>query len=167
MRNVHAVLFLTATSLLSVVAPAFGQGTPPLGSVTKLGIDIDLRSGGRVVFDETTAGSVILPESGTPPSTVLPTVPQVQLRGANLDCAHCRWRNTTAVRYTGLGQKPRNVYKRPRSLSERTSEPVGRLKRSLDRRQYLHTKDCSVRNAFLFDAKLQVRLRSTHCGRRT
>lgn len=84
MRKVHAVLFLTTMSLLSVVAPAFGQGTPPPGSVTKLGIDIDLRSGGRIVFDETTAGNVILPDSGAPPSTALPTVPQVQLRGGNL-----------------------------------------------------------------------------------
>src|SRR6185369_15419840 len=84
MRNVHAVLFFVTTSLLSVVAPAFGQGTPPLGSVTKLGIDIDLRSGGRIVFDETTAGNVILPDSGAPPSTGLPNVPQVQLRGGNL-----------------------------------------------------------------------------------
>jgi hypothetical protein len=84
MRNVHAVLLLATTSLLSVAAPAFGQVTPPLGLVTKLGTDVDLRSGGRILFDETSAGNVILPESGTPPSTGLPTVPQVQLRGSNL-----------------------------------------------------------------------------------
>jgi hypothetical protein len=84
MQKVHAVLFLTTTSLLSLVAPAFGQATPPLVFVTKLGTDVDLRSGGRILFDETSAGTVILPEFGTPRSTGLTTVPQVQLRGSDL-----------------------------------------------------------------------------------
>src|SRR3974377_561336 len=83
MRPVHAVVLLALTLIVLVVAaPTFAQGTPPLGYVNKLGQDLDVRSGGRILFDEISSG-VILPESGVPPVTGLPTVPQVQLRGDN------------------------------------------------------------------------------------
>ena len=83
MRPGHAFVLLTLILMVLVVAaPTFAQGTPPLGFVNKLGQDLDVRSGSRILFDEIRSG-VILPESGTPPVTGLPTVPQVQLRGDN------------------------------------------------------------------------------------
>jgi len=74
---------LTALAAISLVHPLLAQG-PSLGFVTKLGMDVDVRSGGRILFDEITSGRVILPESGAPSATGLPTVPQVQLRGNNV-----------------------------------------------------------------------------------
>ena len=82
MRGRYALLCgLTACSAL-VVRPALAQG-PPLGFVTKLGIDVDVRSGGRILADDVAAGTVIL-EDAAPSPTDGSTVPQVQLRGNNV-----------------------------------------------------------------------------------
>jgi hypothetical protein len=78
------VLFGTLATLPAVLAaPAVAQNGPPLGFVNKLGIDVDVRSGGRILQDETPSGTVILPDS---PTTVGggSTVPQIQLRGGNV-----------------------------------------------------------------------------------
>jgi hypothetical protein len=72
---------LTACSTL-LVRPALAQGPPP-GFVTKLGIDVDVRSGGRILADDVAAGTVIL-DDPAPSPTDGSTAPQVQLRGNNV-----------------------------------------------------------------------------------
>ncbi len=81
----HVVLGLAVTCLAALVSvpPAVAQEGPPLGFVNKLGQDIDIRSGGRILADELSAGNVILPDLDTPMAGV-PAVPQIQLRGGNV-----------------------------------------------------------------------------------
>ena len=43
------------------------QDQVPLGFVTKLGIDVDVRSGARILADETLVGTVILPDQAGAP----------------------------------------------------------------------------------------------------
>ena len=69
--------------LAAVLPSAFAQGGPPTGFITKLGQDMDVRSGARIVSDDNVVGNLILPElaGGVGGS---PVVPQVQLRGGNV-----------------------------------------------------------------------------------
>ena len=83
MRHVVLGLALTCLAALVSVPPAVAQEGPPLGFVNKLGQDIDIRSGGRILADELSAGNVILPDLATPVAGV-PAVPQIQLRGGNV-----------------------------------------------------------------------------------
>src|SRR5437667_1720063 len=83
MRHVMLGLALTCLAALVFVPPAVAQEGPPLGFVNKLGQDIDIRSGGRILADELSAGNVILPDLATPVAGV-PAVPQIQLRGGNV-----------------------------------------------------------------------------------
>src|SRR5712691_3834092 len=83
MRHVVLGLALTCLAALVPVPPAVAQEGPPLGFVNKLGQDIDIRSAGRILADEFSAGNVILPDLDTPVAGV-PAVPQIQLRGGNV-----------------------------------------------------------------------------------
>jgi hypothetical protein len=65
------------------VGPAVAQQGPPLGFVSKLGMDMDVRVG-RVLANDVATGQVILPDLGTPSPGGGQTVPQIQLRGGNL-----------------------------------------------------------------------------------
>src|SRR6516164_4113847 len=69
--------------LAAVLPSAFAQGGPPTGFITKLGQDMDVRSGARILSDDNVVGNLILPElaGGVGGS---PVVPQVQLRGGNV-----------------------------------------------------------------------------------
>lgn len=78
-RNVWLTLALSATTL---VHPLVAQG-PSLGFVTKLGIDVDVRSGGRILADELASNPVILPDLAGPVSGGS-VVPQIQFRGGNV-----------------------------------------------------------------------------------
>jgi hypothetical protein len=76
--------FLSLTTLSAVLAtPALAQSGPPLGFVTKLGIDIDLRSAGRMLQDDVLSGQIILPDNASPVGGG-DTTPQIQLRGDNV-----------------------------------------------------------------------------------
>ncbi len=76
---ISVVLSLSVWATTPVV---LAQGSPS-SVVNKLGVDQDVRSGMKVVMDEILAGTVILPD--LPPSaTHLDTVPQIQLRGNNV-----------------------------------------------------------------------------------
>jgi len=83
MRHILLGLALTCLAALVSVPPALAQEGTPLGFVSKLGQDIDIRSGGRILADELSAGNVILPDLATPVAGV-PAVPQIQLRGGNV-----------------------------------------------------------------------------------
>jgi hypothetical protein len=75
--------FLAMTTFSAVLAtPAVAQSGPLLGFVTKLGIDVDVRSGGRILQDDLLSGKIILPDSATPVGGGS-TTPQIQLRGDN------------------------------------------------------------------------------------
>jgi hypothetical protein len=81
------VRFLRRRALLGLsvlaMAPVVLAQSPPPTVVNKLGIDQDVRSGMRIVRDEILAGTVLLPD--LPPSaTQLDTVPQIRLRGDNV-----------------------------------------------------------------------------------
>jgi len=62
---------------------ALAQSGPQLGFITKLGQDIDVRSGARILADDNVIGDLILPElaDGTGGGSV---VPQIQLRDGNV-----------------------------------------------------------------------------------
>lgn len=77
------LLCLLALCSAVLVQPVLAQGVPPLGFVNKLGQEIDVRSGGRVLEDDLSSGNVILPDLAGPVSGGS-TVPQIQLRGGNL-----------------------------------------------------------------------------------
>ena len=71
-------------AVLSVpLALAQTQTGPPLGFITKLGQDIDVRSGARIVADDNVVGNLILPELADGPGGGS-VVPQIQLRGGNV-----------------------------------------------------------------------------------
>ncbi len=78
------LLFLSLTILPGMLGTlAVAQNGPPLGFVSKLGVDMDVRSGGRILQDELLSGRVILPESAAPVGGGS-TTPQIQLRGGNV-----------------------------------------------------------------------------------
>ncbi|HEY6930364.1 MAG TPA: sialidase family protein [Thermoanaerobaculia bacterium] len=70
----------SAVLVLGTAKLAFAQGTI---YINKLGIDQDVRSGMKVLMDQILAGGVILPDTPTS-STTLDSVPQIQLRGDNV-----------------------------------------------------------------------------------
>jgi hypothetical protein len=63
--------------------PSLVAQSQPLGFVNKLGVEVDVRSGGRILADELASGNLILPDIGGPVAGGS-TVPQVQLRGGNV-----------------------------------------------------------------------------------
>src|SRR5258708_35946661 len=76
----HVVLGLV---LICPAALVLAQETPT-GFVSKLGVDVDVRSGSRIFADElNAAGSLILPDATTPVPGGFP-VPQIKLRGGNV-----------------------------------------------------------------------------------
>jgi hypothetical protein len=76
-----AVVVVTALAVILVANPSSAQS--PTSVVSKLGIDEDVRSGMKILMDDVLSGSVTLPDAPTS-TTALDTVPQVQLRGSNL-----------------------------------------------------------------------------------
>lgn len=73
------IAFAISAVLVSSVA---AQDGTPLGFVSKLGEEVDIRSGARILADELASGKVILPDLATPVAAI-PAVPQIQLRGGN------------------------------------------------------------------------------------
>ena len=67
MHLVNALLLTTSITLpMVLVTPVLAQDAPPpLGFVNKLGIDVDVRSSGRILQDEMPLGSIILPDSAS------------------------------------------------------------------------------------------------------
>ena len=82
MNRPNSLLILMLAGVLSVPC-ALAQGGPPLGFVTKLGQDMDVRSGTRIISDDNAPGGIILPELAGGAGGGL-TVPQIQLRGGNV-----------------------------------------------------------------------------------
>jgi hypothetical protein len=78
-------LLLCLVTLCSGILPctAAAQSGPPTGFVSKLGLEIDVRSGGRILADDLASSHVILPDLATPVAGI-PAVPQIKLRGGNL-----------------------------------------------------------------------------------
>jgi hypothetical protein len=76
---------LAMIASMAVLAPiARAQDDGLLGFVSKLGMDMDVRSGGRVLADDLSAsGGIILPDLDGPIAGGV-TVPHVQLRGGNV-----------------------------------------------------------------------------------
>ena len=75
------ILWLSvALSTTAMVRPLLAQGT---GFVSKLGVDMDVRSGARILEDELAANPVILPDLAGPVSGGS-VVPQIQFRGGNV-----------------------------------------------------------------------------------
>lgn len=84
MHRARILLCVTLIALSSVfVRSAIAQGGPPLGFVNKLGVEVDVRSNGRILGDELAFSHVILPDLNTPVAGI-PAVPQIQLRGGNV-----------------------------------------------------------------------------------
>ena len=82
MKPQRILLFFALTILPEMLAtPADAQNEPPLGFISKLGIDFDVRSGGHILRDELLSGQVILPESSSSGGGGSSTA-QIQLRGA-------------------------------------------------------------------------------------
>jgi hypothetical protein len=79
-----AAFFLMSLGV-ALAQEAGDDNPPPPWLLRKVGVDIDLRSGSRVLADELAAsGGIILPDEGFSSSSSLGTVPQVQLRGGNV-----------------------------------------------------------------------------------
>lgn len=83
MQRARTLLYLVALFVAVLIGTAAAQQGPPLGYVTKLGIDVDVRSASRILADDLAASPVILPELATPVAGI-PAVPQIQFRGGNL-----------------------------------------------------------------------------------
>ena len=83
MQCVRILVCVIAFFLVVLVETAAAQQSPRLGFVNKLGVEIDVRSGGRVLADELAAGKVILPDLASPVAGGS-VVPQIKLRGGNL-----------------------------------------------------------------------------------
>src|SRR5712671_1425187 len=82
MLPVKRLLSVTfAMYVAAVVGPSIAQS--PTGFVSKLGVEIDVRSGGRILQDELGVGTVILPDAASPVGGGS-TMPQIQLRGGNM-----------------------------------------------------------------------------------
>src|SRR4051812_6272825 len=83
MRRIVLTLLVTGSAVLVCNRPARAQ-EPTIGSVSKLGVELDVRSGARILADELRAtGNLILPDASSPVPGV-PAVPQIQPRGSNL-----------------------------------------------------------------------------------
>jgi hypothetical protein len=83
MRHIMLTLLVTGSAVLVSDRPARAQ-EPTIGSVSKLGVELDVRSGARILADELRAnGNLILPDASSPVLGV-PAVPQIQPRGGNL-----------------------------------------------------------------------------------
>jgi BNR repeat protein len=79
----HAtILKCLMTAFASSLVLMSSLAAQQLGYVNKLGIEVDVRSGGRILADDLAAGNVILPDLPTPVAGI-PAVPQIQLRGGN------------------------------------------------------------------------------------
>ena len=79
----YVVLGLVVTCSAVLAPPVLAQD-PPTGFVSKLGQDIDIRSGSRILADELNASSgLVLPDPTTPMPSLL-GVPQIQFRGGNV-----------------------------------------------------------------------------------
>ena len=84
MKPSKSLVLVTLATISSVlVMPTSAQVAPPLGFVDKLGEEVDVRSGGRILQDELGVGSVLLPEAASPVGGGS-TVPQIKLRGGNV-----------------------------------------------------------------------------------
>lgn len=82
MKSATFVLALLVLPSLLLVSTSRAQ-VSPTSFVSKLGMEIDVRSGGRVLEDDIATSRVILPDLAGPVAGV-PAVPQIQLRGGNL-----------------------------------------------------------------------------------
>jgi hypothetical protein len=80
MKRVGTLLCL----LISAVFVTTAAAQTPLGYVNKLGIDMDVRSGRVLADDLAASGNVLLPDVAAPTSGGSQTVPQIQLRGGNV-----------------------------------------------------------------------------------
>ena len=84
MHRARILFCVTLIALSAVfVRPAISQDGPRLGFVNKLGVEVDVRSNGRILGDELASSHVILPDLNTPVARI-PTVPQIHLRGGNV-----------------------------------------------------------------------------------
>src|SRR5262245_40166586 len=77
----YALAILASAAALAPVARA--QQDDLLGFVSKLGIDMDVRSGGRILADDLASGRIILPDIDSPVAGTS-VVPQIQFRGGNV-----------------------------------------------------------------------------------
>ena len=78
----YRILSAFGMTLTVFVSAAVAQ-QPPLGFISKLGQEIDIRSGSRIIADDLAANPVLLPDSNSPVTGGSP-VPQIQLRGGNV-----------------------------------------------------------------------------------
>jgi len=77
-------MFDLRNMLVVAAVVAFGTaGHAQVSYIQKLGQDLELRSGARILADDTLSGKVILPDAATPVQAFV-SVPQLQLRGANV-----------------------------------------------------------------------------------
>jgi hypothetical protein len=83
MHHNRTLFRVALTACLTMLVGTATAQDPPTSFVSKLGFDIDVRSGGRILADDILSSNVILPELGTPVAGI-PAVPQVQLRGGNV-----------------------------------------------------------------------------------
>jgi hypothetical protein len=82
---------IAATALLTVPAQsALAQSAYPLGYINKLGVDIDVRSGSKILIDQLAQQPVLLPDAAGSVGGGS-TVPQIQLRGGNLQANDPAW----------------------------------------------------------------------------
>ena len=82
MQRVGIALCLLICCSTLLVRMASAQGSPT-NYVNKLGVEIDVRSGNRILPDGGVFGSVILPDLATPVAGIS-AVPQIQFRGGNV-----------------------------------------------------------------------------------
>ena len=78
----YRILSAFGMTLTVFVSAAVAQ-QPPLGFISKLGQEIDIRSGSKIIADNLAANPVLLPDSNSPVTGGSP-VPQIQLRGGNV-----------------------------------------------------------------------------------
>ncbi len=73
-----------ALTCSAVLAPLVLAQGPPTGFVSKLGVDVDVRSGSRILIDDLNATGFLIPPDTTTGVPGVPGVPQIQFRGGNL-----------------------------------------------------------------------------------
>jgi hypothetical protein len=78
---VHRMTVASVIGVSLMAGSLYAQS--PTSTVSKLGVEQDVRSGMKVVMDEILSGSLLLPDLPTS-STTLDVVPQIQLRGSNV-----------------------------------------------------------------------------------
>jgi hypothetical protein len=84
MRHVAFGICLFASAVVMSIQPVRAQNLPSLGFVNKLGQEIDIRSGGRILADELSAANYVVLPDPTTPVPWIPPVPQIQFRGDNV-----------------------------------------------------------------------------------